>query len=51
MQMSRTSTRTSNADMQSATFQTNGDVAGQYADQDFDQRDRYSGPDGDQTCQ
>jgi hypothetical protein len=50
MQMSRTRTRTGNADMQSAAFQTYGEITGNNANQNFNQRDRYPKPDGDQTA-
>jgi hypothetical protein len=48
--MSRASTGTSNANMQSAALQTNGEIPGNYANENFNQRDRNSRSDGYQTA-
>src|SRR6266536_4640000 len=50
MQMSRARTRTGNADMQSAAFQTDGEITRNNANQNFNQRDRNSRSDRDQTA-
>ena len=50
MQMSPARTRTGNADMQSAAFQTDGEITRNNTNQNFNQRDRNSRSDRDQTA-
>src|SRR6266571_3218149 len=37
-------------DLKISAFEPDGDIAGHYADQNFNQRDRDSGPNGNQTA-
>jgi hypothetical protein len=49
MQLASTRARSCNADVQRPTFQPHRDIAGNNANQNFNQRDRNSCPDQDQT--